>query len=264
MFGVIPRDLWARHHPPDERGRIDLVARVLVARFGEPERIAVIDSGLGQDWSGPERDRYKIDPAVPGLTAGLASLGIDPDAVTDAVITHLHFDHAGGWVERDTAGRVAPALPRAVHHVQRAQWEWAERRAPRDRGSFVAERYAPLAAAGLLNLVDGDEQLFPGLEVLRQDGHTPGLQVPVLRGATGTVAFPADLLPTAAHHGGNWIMAYDLEPLVTFAEKQRFLERAAGAGWTLVLEHDPACEAARVTATADGFTLRPVACPAEL
>jgi glyoxylase-like metal-dependent hydrolase (beta-lactamase superfamily II) len=264
MFGVIPRPMWERVHPPDERGRIDLVARVLVARFPEQGRVVVVDAGMGLGWSDRERDRFKLDTGAPGLDQGLADLGIAADEVTDAVMTHLHFDHAGGWVRPAAQAGFVPVLPRAVHHVQRAHLDWARSRSSRDRGSFAEDRLAPLEAAGLLHPIDGEGELFPGLEVMCVDGHTTGLQIPLLRGPAGAVAFPADLMPTAAHACANWIMAYDLRPLETLAEKRRFLARAHTEGWIVVLEHDPAVEAAVVESSGGEAALSPCACPRAL
>jgi len=261
MFGVIPRPLWERPHPPDERGRIDLVARVLAVRFPGIGRTAVIDAGMGTTWGGREIDRFKLDPETPDLSQALAAIGIAPEEVTDAVMTHLHFDHAGGWVRTGRDGRLVPVLPRAAHHVQRAHLDWARSPSSRDRGSFARELLAPLDASGLLDEIDGEGELFPGLELLRSDGHTTALQIPLLRGRTGTVVFPADLVPTAAHARDNWIMAYDLRPLATLEEKRRLLARATSERWTLVLEHDPVVEAATVELADGAPVLSPCACP---
>jgi glyoxylase-like metal-dependent hydrolase (beta-lactamase superfamily II) len=155
-------------------------------------------------------------------------------------------------------------FPRAIHHVQREHWEWAVRPAARDRASFLDRHIRPLAEAGLLRLADGEGELLPGLEIQVSTGHTPAMQVPVLRGPGGTVAFPSDLLPTAAHAAEAWGMAYDLRPLDVSREKTALLARAAREGWTLVLEHEPAHEACTVTVRGDWFDLSPCACPAAL
>lgn len=264
MFGVIPRPLWERRFAPDDRGRIDLVVRVLVAEFPESGRTVVIDSGVGSAWPRREIQRYKLDTDFEDLGQLLLARGIDPLAVTDAVITHLHFDHAGGWVRRGEKGVLEPIFPRATHHVQRSQLDWARAPSSRDRGSFSMPLIEPLEYGGLLRSVDGNEELFPGLELLAVDGHSPGLQIPVLRGRSKTVAFPADLIPTAAHARANWIMAYDLQPLVTLEDKQRVLDLAVDERWTLVFEHDPTVEAAAVERISGEFVLNPCVCPGEL
>lgn len=264
MFGVVPRPLWERAHPADERGRIRMVARVLVARFPASGRVVVVDAGLGAAWSPKEADRYGVEPAA-GLAGALAELGLEPADVTDALITHLHFDHSAGFVARPEPGApLAPVLPRAVHHVQRAHLEWAREPSPRDRASFLAHHLAPLDERGLLCPVDGPATLLDGLEVLVSDGHTPAMQLPVLTGAGGTVAFPSDLIPTASHLHEAWGMAYDLRPLALIEEKRRLLARAAAEGWTLVFEHDPRVEAGRVADENGAARLSETACPAEL
>ncbi|MDD5307938.1 MAG: MBL fold metallo-hydrolase [Deltaproteobacteria bacterium] len=264
MFGVVPRPLWERRHPPDSAGRIRLASRALLMRFEETGRIAVIDAGLGGLWDAREKERLGIESEEDGLVRTLGALGVNPEDVTDAVITHLHFDHAGGWVRRDSAGRLRPVFPRAIHHVQREHWEWAMRPAARDRASFLARSILPLEEAGVLKLADGSGEILPGLEVRVSKGHTLAMQVPVFRGRSGTVAFPSDLLPTTAHAGEAWGMAYDLRPLDVAAEKAALFATASQEGWILVLEHDPSHEACTVAVSGEWFALSPCACPAEL
>jgi glyoxylase-like metal-dependent hydrolase (beta-lactamase superfamily II) len=264
MFGVIPRPLWERRFPADERGRIRLVARVMVARYPRLDRTVVIDSGMGTAWGAREVDRFGLDTSVPDLGRALAEIGIDPAEVTDAVMTHLHFDHAGGWVRPDGAGDLEPVLPRAAHHVQRSHLTWARAPSSRDRGSFAPHLLAPIESAGLLHPVEGEGELFPGLELLCSGGHTTALQIPLLSGPSGTGVFPADLIPTAAHLRDNWGMAYDLRPLETLEEKTRLLARARRGAWTVILEHDPEVEAV-VVEEADGESIvSPCACPRAL
>ncbi len=261
MFGVIPRTLWERSFPADDRGRIRLVSRLLAAHFEDSGRTVVIDAGMGLRWSERDARRYDLDAGVPGPAETLAACGVRADDVSHAVMTHLHFDHAGGWVARDNSGQLRPAFARAEHFVQRAQWDWAMNPSPKDQGSFVCDDFLPLAAAGLIKRVNGSAELLPGLEVIALNGHTPGLQVPVVHGLQDTVAFFADLVPTAAHVGSAWIMAYDLFPIDTLAEKEQLLGRAADEKWIIVLAHDPTVEAAVVRREQNRYVLEPCDCP---
>ena len=257
MFGVVPRTLWSRNAPADDLGRIEMFARVVVARFRTSGRIAVIDAGFGAMWSNSDVRRYALEGHEGGLEAALARIGIAPGDVTDAVITHLHFDHAGGWVRPDDTGNPVPALPNATHHVQRSHYEWARGPSPRDRASFISDHFEPIADAGLMNVVEGDVSLFDGLGVMVSDGHTPGMQMPVISGPEGTAVFTSDLIPTLAHGAPSWIMAYDLRPLESLEEKVRLLEIAHSEGWTVLLDHDPRNAAARVQMGEKGLSLVP-------
>ncbi|MCP4680092.1 MAG: MBL fold metallo-hydrolase [Deltaproteobacteria bacterium] len=261
MFGVIPRKLWSRSYRPDDQGRIRLVSRVLALRFSDQGRTVVIDSGMGRAWTERDVRRYDLNLDVPDLEAALDSIGISARDVTDAVMTHLHFDHAGGWVTHKGDGRPRPVLCNARHHIQREQWDWAANPSQRDKGSFIPGNYSPLEKAGLVDFVDGSKELLPGLSVLALNGHTPGLQIPIIRGAEKTLAFFADLVPTASHANLPWIMAYDLFPLDTLDEKTRILKRAVEENWVVVLEHDVEVEAAVVQKIDDKFKLVPCACP---
>jgi glyoxylase-like metal-dependent hydrolase (beta-lactamase superfamily II) len=250
MFGVVPRALWERSHPADERHRIQMVARCLVAR-GEG-RLVVVDTGMGGDWSGKERDLYAIENGERSLPSRLRALGIDPGDVTDVILTHLHFDHVGGAVRRE-GGRLVPCFPRAAHHVQQEQLDWSAHPTERDRRSFREAAIEPLRREGLLRGVHGQAEILPGITVEPTQGHTRGHQVVRIGGGEDAVLFCGDLIPTAEHVPTPWVMAYDLQPLVTMEEKRSLLSRAARHGDILVLEHDPSREAVRVAAEGDGW-----------
>ena len=251
MFGVVPKILWSRTNPADGNNRIAMAMRALHLE-GAGRRL-VVDGGSGTDLGVKMRRNYEIE--TEGLRAALAAAAVDPDAVTDAVATHLHFDHAGGICYRD-GGAIRLAMPNAVHHVQRRQWEAALQPNEKDRASFFMEFLLPIERAGLLDLVDGEKELFPGVSVLPTEGHTPGHQVVLVRTDSGTLLYCGDLIPLASHVNLPYIMAYDHQPLHTLEEKKRFLGRAADEGWMLFFEHDPEIVAATVRRTdAAGFAI---------
>lgn len=236
MFGVVPKTLWERQHPADDRNRIAMVTRLLLIE-GHGRRI-LVDTGLGDRWSDKARDIYAIAPEAGGIRAQLAADSVEPESITDVILTHLHFDHAGGTTVAGEGG-LELAFPEATHHVQQRQWEWALSPSAKDAGSFRQEDYLLLGETeGALRLVDGAAELFPGLRVEPLDGHTAAMQAVMISGGGATLLFPSDLLPTAAHVRAPYIMAYDNEPLRTLAEKQRWLARAAEGDWTVVLQHD--------------------------
>ncbi len=250
MFGIVPRPLWERHAPPDDRNRIRLAMRCLLLRGRG--RTVLVDTGMGHKADSAFREIYAVDHAHSALVPSLAALGVAPADVTDVLLTHLHFDHGGGTTERGEDGAMRLVFPEAAHHVQRRHWEWAHA-STREAASFLPENLAPLAASGRLVLHDGPGEVLPGIETVVVDGHTRGQQLPLLHGPEGTLFYPADLVPTAAHVPLLWGMAYDIEPLATIEEKTRLLTRAADEGWTLVFEHDPAVATARVEATVKGM-----------
>jgi len=247
MFGVVPRVIWEREAPPDASNRIELALRCLLLRDGE--RTVLVDCGVG-DKDGPAfRAMFAVADEGATVAERLAECGLRPEEVTDLVLTHLHFDHAGGAVRRDAAGRAVPAFPNAAIHLQRRQWEWAQAPSLRDRASYLAENLEPLAKARLV-LRDGEEEILPGLRVRPVHGHTPGMQlVEVDGGEDPGLVYCADLVPTTAHLPLAWVMGYDLFPLQAVEEKQELYRRhGSGSAW-LVFEHDPAVAAARVDAS---------------
>jgi glyoxylase-like metal-dependent hydrolase (beta-lactamase superfamily II) len=252
MFGVVPKVLWSRTNPADADNRIAMAMRALHVE-GAGRRL-VIDSGAGTNFGEKMLRNYVI--RTDGLRAALERAGLDPDAVTDAVATHLHFDHAGGFAYRAPDGGIRLSLPRAIHHIQRRQWEAALGPNEKDRASFFPEYLLPIERAGLLELADGVVEIFPGVTLIPTDGHTPGHQVVLVSTPAGSVLYCGDLIPLASHVNLPYIMAYDHFPLKTLEEKKRMLARAADEGWILFFEHDPEIAAARVARSGgDAFTI---------
>ncbi|MCB9506165.1 MAG: MBL fold metallo-hydrolase [Myxococcales bacterium] len=236
MFGIVPRPLWERTNPPDARNRIAMAARVLYFELGD--RRVLIDTGIGRAWSAKEADIYGVALDEPPLTEKLRTLGIEPTAITDVILTHLHFDHAGGAIV-DTVEGPRPTFPGATHWVQRENWVWAHGPSVRDAGSYRRRDFARLGDAVDLRLVDGHAAPFDGVELIVTRGHTPGMQLVKVRTAAQTVLYTADLIPTASHLHVPYVMGYDVYPLTTCAEKADLLEQATRHGWVLALEHDP-------------------------
>lgn len=245
MFGVVPKPLWSRTNPPDDRNRITLAARSLLLRDGR--RTILIDNGNGPKFTEKLRDIYRLEDGDSNLAASLGALGVKFTDVTDVILTHLHFDHAGGSTVIEN-GRAVPAFPNARYHVQAAHWAQAMNPTPRDRASFFPDDYLPLRDAGVLEFTDGEGEIFPGIRVVVTNGHTTAQQLPLISDGRTTLLFSCDLFPTTAHLPLPYVMAYDLRPLVTLEEKRTVLERAADERWVLFFEHDPgtvACTVAR-------------------
>jgi glyoxylase-like metal-dependent hydrolase (beta-lactamase superfamily II) len=254
MFGVVPQALWKKSNPPDEEGRIELALRCLLLRA--EGRVLLVDTGIGDHWPAEEAARFRIDRG-PGLLGALAQQGLGPDDVTDVILTHLHFDHAGGAVQKGPSGLV-PTFKKARHHLQRRNFAHGQRPFARDKASYLARLITPLIGGVEWTLYDGPAQILPGLDVLPFEGHTPGQQLIRVRDPqqrTGWLLYGADIVPTSSHLSPPFVMGYDLQPDVTAKEKARLIHRAIEDHGILVFEHDPKIDAASVTRDEKG---RPV------
>jgi glyoxylase-like metal-dependent hydrolase (beta-lactamase superfamily II) len=250
MFGVVPRPMWEKTNLPDSRNRIAMAARALLVRGGG--RTILVDTGNGDKYGDKLRDIYAMDTVRQNLAVSLAAHGVTPADVTDVILTHLHFDHAGGSTMR-AGDRVVATFPNAVYHVQEDHWDAAQNPTERDRASFFPDDFLPLKQNGQLRLVRGAAEIFPGIRLRIFHGHTTALQAPLITDGTETLLYCADLMPLAAHVSLPWIMAYDLRPLVTLEEKRGILKSATDEGWILFLEHDPRTVAVRVRLTEKGY-----------
>jgi glyoxylase-like metal-dependent hydrolase (beta-lactamase superfamily II) len=240
MFGVVPRPLWEKRFKPDERNRIALAVRCLLIVDGD--RKILVDDGVGTRWDGKHREMYGIDHKERDLDRELKRAGLGRHDITDVVLTHLHFDHAGGTTrEGDQL-----AFPNATYHLQRRHWKWAHQPSDKDRGSFRHEDFHALEASGRLHLLEGATELYDGVHLFISEGHTVGLQLVRVETDAGSWVFCGDLVPTTAHLRPSWVAAYDLYPLTVLEEKKQLLAQAIEEGWVLFLEHDPLVAACTV------------------
>jgi glyoxylase-like metal-dependent hydrolase (beta-lactamase superfamily II) len=240
MFGVVPKPLWERRIPADERNRIPLGMRCLLIEH--PSGLVLIDSGAGNKENAKFLDIYGIENAgANGRTAledGLAQIGVRPEDVDFLISTHLHFDHAGGNTYVDEQGTVRPTFPKARYFVQRGEYEYATHTNERTAASYFDRNYAPTLESGQLELLEGEPEVLEGITMRRTPGHTPHHQSIVIRSGGETAIFLGDVVPTHAHLPLPWIMGYDVEPLVTLESKRALLAEAAREGWTVIFEHD--------------------------
>ncbi len=236
MYGVVPKVLWERQKPPNERNQITAACVGAIVRHRG--KVIVCETGIGTklDQKRAERDGvWEPD----GLLSCLARLSIRSDEVDIVLSTHLHWDHAGGFTRRSEAGAVELTFPRAKHFVQRAEWEFALDPDPRSRAGYIADDFVPVADAGGVEFVDGEAEVVPGLELRQTGGHTPGHQLVMVRASPDLACVvTGDLVGTVPHLRVPWTMAADLDVLRVEKEKARLLEDAAKHRWLLILSHE--------------------------
>ncbi len=258
MFGVVPKPLWEKRAPPDDRNRISMGMRPLLVRArstlrepqGRPEQgrgatgsgreqpLMIIDAGAGEKMDAKLQDIYSFD-RTEKLDDSLARAGVRAEDVEIVLASHLHFDHAGGFTKKDASGAVVPRFPNARYLVSRGEWEDATHPHERNRASYFAENYVPLADAGMVDFIAGDREIVPGVRVRRTDGHTRYHQIVYIESGGQTAVFTADLIPTTAHVDVPWIMAYDLYPMKTLEFKRAFVREAIDGEYLIFFEHDP-------------------------
>ena len=235
MFGVVPKPLWERRAPADERNRIALAMRPLLVRG---EKTMIIDAGAGNKMDAKSTDIYAIDRSR-NIVHSLADVGLRVEDIEIALASHLHFDHAGGFTRREASGEIWPAFPRARYVVRDEEWEDATHPHERNRASYLQDDFVPLQQAGVLDLVAGDAEIMPGVHVRWTGGHARNHQVVMLESGGRTAVFTADMIPTVAHIDEAWIMGYDLYPMETLAFKRSFVREAIDREYLIFFEHDP-------------------------
>jgi len=240
MFGVIPKPMWERKSPPDERNRILLSMKCLLIRVGK--ELILVETGAGEKWDEKRRAIYAIETGN-RLLDQLAARGVKPEDVTLVINTHLHFDHCG-WNTRIVNGASVPTFPNARYFVQRGEIEHARQPTERDRASYFPENYEPMEKSGQWTLLDGDAEIVPGVSVVLLPGHTQHLQGVKLQSGGKSALFLTDLVPTTAHIPLPWIMGYDLFPMTTLENKKKWLPRLAREEWLCLFAHDPKVPAA--------------------
>ncbi len=241
MFGVVPKPLWERRAPADERNRIQLGMRCLLIEHAIG--LVLIDTGAGNKENEKFYDIYGVENVgmrgATWLEDGLASLGKRPEDIAMVISSHLHFDHAGGNTVKGDDGVIRPTFPNARYVMQSGELDYARHTNERTAASYFPHNFEPLAATAQLELIDGDREIVAGIHSVLTPGHTPYHQGLVIESNGERAFYIADLAPTAAHLPLAWIMGYDVEPLVTLETKRRILKQAVDEQWLVVFEHDP-------------------------
>jgi glyoxylase-like metal-dependent hydrolase (beta-lactamase superfamily II) len=256
MFGVVPRELWTKVSPADQRNRIRMNMNCVFIEAGR-ERI-LIDTGIGDKWSEKHRAMYGIDRKRSLGDSLRAIAGIGPEEITIVINTHLHFDHAGGNTRLDESGKAVASFPNARYFVSLAEYEHAEAPNERDRASYLSENWRPLKESGQLELKAADYEVVPGLRMETHAGHNRSMQCWRLDRGEQTLFGFADLVPTRAHVPFAWIMGYDLYPVETLEAKKRLLPQAAQERWACLFYHDPDAPLGRIVGAGQKLVSVPI------
>ena len=237
MFGVVPKIMWEKKKPPDGNNMIDCACVCLIAR--KNGRVIICETGIGSKLS--EKRALQVALREPeGMLHALRRLGIRPEEVDAVVTTHLHWDHAGGLTRRDEYGELELTFKNARHFIQRSEWDFALRPDVRSKPSYITDDFTPLADGNdLVEFLDGDAEVLPGVQIRHVGGHTPGSQVLILRSGELACAVTGDLVCQTPHLRVPWNMAADIEPLRVFEQKARLLDEAEKHRWLVVLSHEP-------------------------
>ena len=236
MFGVVPKTLWEKKFPADEKNRIKLALNSILIKTAK--ELILVETGIGGDLDPKFYEYYSVE-RKPGLVLSLEKLGYQAEDIDLVVNTHLHFDHCGGNTSKNEKGEDVPTFPKAKYIIQKGEWEDALHPSERDKASYLEQNFLPLEKHGLLQLVDGNKEISEGVEVIVVPGHTSRHQC--LKVSTGgkVFFFLGDLVPTSAHVGLSYIMSYDLFPQQTLKNKREYFEQAIKEDWILAFNHDP-------------------------
>lgn len=246
MFGVVPKTLWERNIPADDKNRIPMTMRCLLIKSNNTGKVYLVDNGAGTKFNAKMTEIYQLDQTNKSLENSFKEHGFSFEDVTDIIFTHLHFDHCGGTSFYDEEHELQHTFPNATYHVVESHWATAIDPNAREKASFLPENINPIKNSGRLNLVSDSHEYENGLNSITVNGHTKGQQLPKIKHGDVSIVFVADLLPTHVHVPLPWVMGYDMYPAQTLNEKKEFLQKAASEQWNLYLEHDAQQEMIRI------------------
>ncbi len=262
MFGTVPKVLWQKTNPSDELNRIQMEARGLLLK--SKNRNILIDTGNGQDFVTKYGEKlghkfaemYGVDQSGPTLEKSISKCGLEVSDITDVILTHLHFDHAGG-ATTEKSGKLIPTFSNARYHLQRKNLETALNPNLREKASYFPANFQPLIDSNVLNLIDGDQNNFlPFISLKVSNGHTAGHQVVKIEDEKNALFYCGDVIPTSSHVRSAWVMGYDLNPLQLIEEKQALLKSGLDKNTYLYFEHDPYCDLATYEKTNNDFQVK--------
>ncbi|MFT3904283.1 MAG: MBL fold metallo-hydrolase [Niabella sp.] len=263
MFGVVPKSIWKNLTPADENNLCSLATRSLLIE--DDKRLMLIDTGLGTKQSEKFFGFYYLH-GDDSLQKSLVAHGFHPDDITDVFLTHLHFDHCGGAIQKD-GDKFIPTFKNATYWSNHHHWGWALNPNPRERPSFLKENITPIRDSGQLKYIDEEihidgkldtADLCPHCRVRFVNGHTNAMMLPQITYKNRTIVFVADLFPSVAHLPVNYVPAYDIKPLVSMTEKEQFLQEALANDYILFFEHDPVNECCTLQQTEKGIRAKDI------
>jgi glyoxylase-like metal-dependent hydrolase (beta-lactamase superfamily II) len=252
MFGVVPKSIWQKTNPADERNLCNWAMRCLLVEDGNT--LMLIDNGLGNKQDEKFFSHYYLN-GTDSLDGSLKQAGFSTDDVTDMFLSHLHFDHCGGGIKR-VGDKLMPAFSKAKYWSNEDHWQWATQPNAREKASFLKENILPMQESGQLNFIkekEGRPSPFDFMDIFYASGHTDKMMIPKIKYKNHTICFMADLLPSVGHIPLPYVMGYDTRPLITLEEKAAFLNEAADNQYILFLEHDPVNECCTVQRTEKGI-----------
>lgn len=262
MFGTVPRTLWEKTNPPDDKNRIALEARALL--LVSKEKKILVDVGLGGDFVekygeklGPKfAELYAVSGKRDSVKEYMATLSLTLADITDVILTHLHFDHAGGATKSE-GGQLVPTFPNATYYLQRENLKTAEKPNLREKASYFESNFQPLLKANCLKLLDGNvKNLFNGINVFVSNGHTIGQQLVEVFDSNTSLIYCGDIIPTSSHVRLPFVMGYDLNPLLVIEEKREILKKIVAKNGFVFFEHDPYGDVASVEAHGEDFKVK--------
>jgi glyoxylase-like metal-dependent hydrolase (beta-lactamase superfamily II) len=251
MFGVVPKSMWQKLNPPDENNMCNWAMRCLLIQ--DENRLILVDNGMGNKQDAKFFGHYFLH-GDDSLESSLAKNGFSKDDITDVFLTHLHFDHCGGSIERSGEDLV-PAFKNATYWSNETHWEWATNPNDREKASFLKENILPIKESGQLKFITVDDgtSFTKNIKVRFMYGHTGAMMLPQINYKSKTIVYMADLLPSVAHIPIPYVMAYDTTPLQTLKEKKLFLKEAQEKNFILFFEHDPVVECCSLQMTDKGI-----------
>ncbi len=257
MFGVVPKSLWQKTNPADENNMCPWSMRALLIEDGN--KLILVDTGMGDKQNEKFFSHYYLF-GDDSLKKSIEKLGFGLDQITDVFLTHLHFDHCGGAIYRNSNGDLRPYFKNATYWSNEKHWQWAVQPNPREKASFLAENILPIQESGQLRFIEREgyftKNAFENIDVLFADGHTESQMIPHINYKGKTIVFMADLLPSTGHIPLPYVMGYDTRPLITLDEKNNFLNMAAEKEFILYLEHDFYNECCTLQKTEKGIRLK--------
>jgi len=250
MFGVVPKTIWNKLNPSDENNMCNWAMRCLLVETDS--KLILIDTGIGNKQSEKFFGHYWLN-GDHSLLNSLKAAGFNKEDITDVLLTHLHFDHCGGAIERLQDDSLALTFPNATYHVNEAHWNHANNPNPREKASFLKENFELLETSNKLNFLNENEIFANCIEIKVFNGHTIGMIAPLIHLDNGKkVLYAADLYPSSAHIPANYVMAYDIQPLVTMNERKWVNDLAVKENWIFFYEHDLSVEASKIAINEKG------------